>query len=340
MFWILAAFGVLAAALLVYYACAGAFVFAVVFDSTKPKDRVFNSPAAKLPSEDESERARKEACLWLDENARDVAITSRGGLKLGAKWIAAENTAERAHTVEQRAHTVEQRARTVICVHGYRGTVHQMAPAARRFVQAGWNALVPWQRCHGPSQGRFHGLGFLERLDALDWAVWAAQNGGTDIVLYGISMGAATVMMASGEREISALPVKAVIADCGFSSITAQIKTAMKKQFPVSYAQIMAAGSLITKIRAGFFWRQGSCTEFVRRAALPKLFIHGTADTFVPFFMLDDVYGAAGEPKAKLAVDGAGHALSQYVQPELYWRAVDSFLRENSLGGISIGGGV
>ena len=330
MFWMLAAGSVLAAALIAYYARAGALVFSVVFDSLKPKDLVFDSPAAKLSPENESERARKEACLWLDENAQDVVITSRDSLKLSAKLLIAENSV---------SHAENPGARTVICMHGYRSTVHQMAPAAHRFVQAGWNALVPWQRCHGPSQGRYHGLGFLERMDALDWAAWAAQNGSADIVMYGISMGAATVMMASGEREIATLPVKAVIADCGFSSIAAQIKLALKKRFPASCVQIMAAGSLITKIRAGFFLHQGDCKKFVRRAALPKLFIHGTADKFVPCFMLDDIYGAASEPKAKLAVDGAGHAVSQYVQPELYWRAVDYFLRENSLGGISSGSG-
>jgi fermentation-respiration switch protein FrsA (DUF1100 family) len=316
MFWVFAALGVLATVLLVYYAYGGALAFSLVFDSTAPKDRVFDSPAAKLTPDNEAERARKDACVWFDENARDVVITSRDGLKLSAKLFMAQNTG----------------AHTIICMHGFRGNVHQMAPAARRFVQAGWNALVPWQRCHGPSEGRYHGLGFLERLDALDWAAWAAQNGGTDIVLYGISMGAATVMMASGEREIAALPVKAVIADCGFSSITAQIKRGLKKQFPASYAQIMAAGSLITKIRAGFFWRQGDCKKCVSRSALPKLFIHGTADKFVPFAMLQDLYDAAAAPKAKLAVDGAEHALSQYVQSELYWSVVDSFLRENSLG--------
>jgi fermentation-respiration switch protein FrsA (DUF1100 family) len=320
--WIAAAVGLCAAGLCAYALYAGTVVFSIMFDPESPKERVFeNYPAKK--ADEQAEKARQADRTWFDGRAEDVCMAARDGVQLCGKLFRAKgSSAPSAHGM-------------VICMHGFKSTVYQMAQAAARFSKAGWDALAPWQRCHGQSGGAYHGMGYLEHFDTLDWAAWAAARGAENIVLYGISMGAAAVMMAAGEDEVNDIPVKAVIADCGFSSIAGQAGAGVRRACPKTYPVISAAGSLVTKLRAGFFWKDGACTEYVKRSPLPKLFIHGTADTMVPPDSLQALFSAAREPKKKLEVPGAEHAASQIVQPALYWGAVDSFLRENSLAGIS-----
>jgi fermentation-respiration switch protein FrsA (DUF1100 family) len=319
--WIIAAFCLCAAGCSAYVFYAGAVVFSVVFDPGAPKERAFEAyPVNKNGAH--AEKARQNDRAWFDERAEDVFIAARDGTKLcGKLFRTKESSAPAARDM-------------VICMHGFRSNVYQMTQAVARFSAAGWDALAPWQRCHGLSEGAYHGMGYLEHFDALDWAAWAAERGAENIVLYGISMGAATVLMASGETEASGIPVKAVIADCAFSSIAEQVGAGVKRVYPKAYPVINAAGSLVTKLRAGFFWKDGACTEYVQHSPLPKLFIHGSADTMVPPDALQKLFNAAREPKQKLEVPGAEHASSYIEQPALYWGAVDSFLRENSLTGI------
>jgi fermentation-respiration switch protein FrsA (DUF1100 family) len=325
MIWIIPA-AVIVAALgaFAYVVYVGTVIFSVAFDSETPKERAFDGLSPKKTLSAEAELARQKEIAWFDGHAESVAIIARDGTKLcGSFFSGASRQDSSAHK------------NIVVCMHGFRSGAYQMAQAAMRFVSSGWDALVPWQRCHKPSGGRFHGLGYLEQFDALDWAAWLTERfADASIVLYGISMGAATVMMASGSKEIALLPVRAVVADCGFSSIGDQVGLGVRRAFPRTHRIMNVGGSLVTKFRLGFFWRQGRCDRSVGNSPLPKFFIHGTADDFVPFWMLQKIFDAAREPKEKLEVPGAGHAVSHIEQPKLYWGAVDSFLRKNSLPGI------
>jgi fermentation-respiration switch protein FrsA (DUF1100 family) len=325
MIWIIPA-AVIVAALgtFAYVMYVGTIIFSVAFDSETPKERALGNFSLKKSLSAEAEQMRQKEIAWFDGHAESVAITARDGTKLSGSFFSGAPGSD-SHA----------RKNIVVCMHGFRSSAYQMAQAAMRFVSTGWDALVPCQRCHKPSGGRFHGQGYLEHFDALDWAAWiTGRFADADIVLYGISMGAATVMMASGDGEIGRFPVKAIIADCGFSSIEEQVGIGVRRVFPRTYRIMNVGGSLVTKLRLGFFWRQGRCDRCVGNSPLPKLFIHGAADDFVPFWMLQKIFDAAREPKEKLEVPGAIHAVSYIEQPKLYWDAVDSFLRKNSLPGI------
>jgi fermentation-respiration switch protein FrsA (DUF1100 family) len=95
----------------------------------------------------------------------------------------------------------------------------------------------------------------------------------------------------------------------------------------------LCALDAVVRLRSGFSLKEASCVEQVKKSKTPTLFIHGEADEFVPFWMLDEVYQAAACEKEKLAVPGAGHAESAY-QQELYYSAIRAFvsryLREDS----------
>ena len=127
------------------------------------------------------------------------------------------------------------------------------------------------------------------------------ENGQQEqITLYGVSMGAATVMMTSGEK----LPdnVKAIVEDCGYSTVNQELQYQLKELFNLPSFPLVNVTSGITKLRAGYFFGEASAVKQLQKNHLPMLFIHGENDTFVPFSMLDEVYNATQGPKEKYVV--------------------------------------
>ena len=216
--------------------------------------------------------------------------------------------------------------RYAVLFHGYTGAAWQMAPYAKMFYDMGYSVIVPDARAHGESGGDYIGMGWLERPDVLSWIDSVT---GTDpeaeIVLHGVSMGGATVMMAAGED----LPdnVKCIVEDCGYSSVWDEFRLQLKNVFGLPAFPLLNAASLVSKIRAGYGFKEASSVRQLQKAAVPMLFIHGDADTFVPFSMLDVVYEAcASAEKEKLAVRDAAHGAAADTDPELYWDTVTAFV--------------
>lgn len=239
----------------------------------------------------------------------EAALISRDGLNLSADFIEAPGTDRYA----------------VIC-HGYHSSRRSMMAFAKKFYELGYGALLPDARGHGESEGDYVGMGWDERLDIADWIDWlVAREPEAEIVLFGISMGGATVMMTAGEP----LPenVKAVIEDCGYSSIRAEFAFQLKQMFHLPAFPALNCASLVTRLRAGYsLLRDGDAAAQVARSDLPILFIHGGNDTFVPTEMVYAVYEAARGDKELLIVDGAAHGMASGVDPEAYWSAVTDFL--------------
>lgn len=214
--------------------------------------------------------------------------------------------------------------RWVIAVHGYKSLPASMAPLAARYLEKGWTVLVPEQRSHGKSAGRYIGMGFFEKNDLVRWTEFAAaRDPAARILLHGVSMGASTVMLASALD----LPdnVAAAVEDCGYSSLTGEFTAQLADMFSLPAFPLIPAASLVCRLRAGFFFRDVDCTAAVASSSIPVLFIHGEADRFVPFWMLDKLYAAAACGKARLTVPGAEHAMSEETDPQQYWAAVDAF---------------
>ena len=136
-------------------------------------------------------------------------------------------------------------------------------------------------------------------------------------------MGATTVMLATGEE----LPenVKCAIEDCGYSSVEDEFSYQLKKMFNVNTFPLLNIASLVTKVKAGYFFEEVSVTEQLRKSKTPTLFIHGESDTFVPYYMLDLNYNMANCEKERLTIKGAEHIKSSKVNPELYWNTIKEF---------------
>ena len=172
-------------------------------------------------------------------------------------------------------------------------------------------------------------MGWHERHDIVDWInTLVEQDPEAQILLFGVSMGGATVMMVSGEE----LPgnVKCIIEDCGYTSVWDEFKLQLKEVFGLPSFPLLNAASLVCQIRAGYSFEEASSVEQLKKATLPMLFIHGEEDDFVPYSMLQPVYDAcASQEKELLSVPGAGHAESASTDPELYWGTVTAFLEKH-----------
>lgn len=261
----------------------------------------------------EQKQRRIENENWISENSEDVYITTTNNeeLKLHAyEIINKENTDI-----------------WTIVVHGYYGQGQDMIHYAKEYYNRGYNVLMVDLRGHGQSQGDYIGMGWHDRLDLIDWINYLInKNSNCEIILHGVSMGAATVMMATGEE----LPdnVKVAIEDCGYSSIWDEFEMQLNVLFNLPTFPVLNAASAVCKIKAGYAIEEGSAIEQVKKSKTPTLFIHGDQDTFVPFEMLDKVYEAANCEKEKLVVQGAAHASSAGANPQLYWNTIYEFIKK------------
>lgn len=249
-------------------------------------------------------RASKE---WLREKLhKDVYITSEDGLKLHATYFPCEGS-----------------KRAALCFHGYTSEgLNDYSTIARFYLERGFHLLIVDERAHGASEGKYIGFGCLDRRDALKWLDCLLGLTGDDcqVMLHGISMGAATVLMTTGFT----LPeqVKAAVSDCAFTSAKEVFTSVLKTAYHLPAFPLMQISDWMAKREAGYGLDECNARDEVRRSRIPILFIHGDADTFVPCSMARELYEACVSPKELLIIPGAGHAEAYYKDPEAYENAV------------------
>lgn len=251
---------------------------------------------------------REEYADFMAENSEDIYLLTKDSVKVHALYIPSESFS---------------RKYVVIC-HGYKDSAESMSYQAYKFHKMGYNVLAPDGRAAGKNSGNYLGMGWLEHKDLCGYINYIiSRDTGAEILLYGISMGAAEVMMAAGEQ----LPdnVKAVIEDCGYTSVWDVFELQLKKLFGLPAFPLLYMASAYSKLFLGFGFKEASAENALRRSKLPILFIHGTEDDFVPFSMLDRLYNAANGEKQKLVIEGAKHYQSDVAEPELYWSTVEEF---------------
>jgi len=274
-------------------------------------------PKAKKPEQSEYKKARELIRAKNNEylfslNPEDVSIKSFDGLTLKGWFLPAKN----------------QNRRFVICVHGYHcngpDEFSHMVPFYHDELD--YNYLLPDDRAHGRSEGKYIGFGELDHKDVLQWVDYLINRFGKDIeiILHGISMGAATVMLANSDNPPD--QVKIIIEDCGFTCAYEVICNTLKDMIKFNAPLVVSYASLICKHKAGYSFKDADCLGKLKKAKNPILFIHGSADTFVPTNMGVRLFEACTVPKELLLVEGAVHAYSYYDAPKEYQAKVKNFI--------------
>lgn len=243
-----------------------------------------------------------------------VYITARDGLRLAGRYY---------HLADG--------APVQLLFHGYRGNgIREFCGGWGLTRKLGFNALVVEQRAHGGSEGHTISFGIQERYDCAQWVRYISQRFGKDtpILLSGISMGAATVLMAS-ELELEG-NVKAIMADSPYSSPGAVIRKVCRDvKIPGWLAYpFVALGALVF---GGFCIWESSAEEAVKHTDIPIMLVHGTDDRFVPCEMSSRLKENCASPCVLLQIPGAGHGLSYLVDPKKYERTLTAFLAQCGL---------
>lgn len=249
---------------------------------------------------------------WIrDARAEDIYIKSFDGLKLHARLIVPEKPVG-----------------TFVMCHGYRSSgYNDFADFARFIYEKGYRLLIIDQRASNGSEGKYIGMGVLERFDCLAWTKLVAERfPGENIILDGVSMGAATVLMTTGLELPS--EVCGVIADCGFTSPKAIFGDVMHKTFHLPKEPIMSIMTALIKLVAKYDAKY-SAEDALKENKLPLLIVHGEADDFVPHYMSErNVEAAKNCDVTFISIPGAAHARSYVVDTERCRAAVTEFLNK------------
>lgn len=287
----------------------GNYFYNLALNPAKDKSFVFKAPHNAIDTQAGRNDSHHQ---WFEQaEVADQYIESSDGLKLHAYKILQPITTNK----------------WAILAHGYTSEAAAMKSPAMQLYKAGFHILMPDARGHGSSEGRYIGMGWPDRLDLLRWIDSILLDyPQAEIVLYGVSMGGATVMMVSGES----LPaqVKVIVEDCGYTSAKEEFSYQLKALFRLPSFPLIPLASLIARIRAGYTLGQANALAQVAKAKIPIMFIHGDCDTFVPSKMVHEVYEAAKTDKEIYIVPGAGHAGAASVAGEEYWRKVTSFIHK------------
>ncbi len=265
-----------------------------------------------------NEESKVYAQWFLDQNPEEIEMTSFDGLKLHAYFLPAPGGAENA-------------SGSLVLMHGFHGSgLKDFAIVSKFYHQNNFNVLIPDQRTHGQSEGKFITFGVKERFDCHDWVLLLNKKLGSDrnVFLDGVSMGCATVLMACG----TGLPenVKGVIADCGFTSPYEIMKHVITQNMHLPAFPIMPIANMLTKCLADFGLKEYSATRAMEGNTIPVLFVHGDADDFVPPYMTEQNYAACTAPKQLFMVSGAIHAMSYFTDTPKSQQVILEFLEKYS----------
>lgn len=250
---------------------------------------------------------------FTNQPVQEVFIKNRDGMRLRGYLLECEGA-----------------TKSVIFVHGWRSIpLFDFSCIWEYYQSHKFNVLFIEHRAHRESEGKYLYFGVKERFDVIDWANWLGDRYGRDkkIFLSGISMGSATVMMAVGTEG---LPENVVGAscDCGYTSASDIFRHVLKKNFKLPAFPILPIASIIAKLFARFDFEEFSSTEGVKNAKIPLLFIHGTADDFVPVEHTYINSKACASEHVDIIVEGAEHGLSYFTDPKAVTEGLEKVLKK------------
>lgn len=248
---------------------------------------------------------------WVDSlrnhtALRDTFIIAEDGAKLHALYVKSPL----------------QSPKTALIIHGYTDNAIRMLMIGHLYNhELGYNILLPDLQAHGKSDGEYIQMGWKDRLDILRWIDVAKEMYGdsTRMVIHGISMGAATTVMTSGEH----LPenIKCFVEDCGYTSVWDEFAYKLKTEYGLPAFPLLYTTSLYCQLKKGWNFKESSAYKQIEKCTLPMFFIHGDKDTYVPTWMVYPLYEAKQGDKELWVVPGVEHAAA-------YWDYTDEYVQK------------
>ncbi len=251
--------------------------------------------------------------LFKDRHAGEKPLPQ----SLSAQKVTIKNT--EGITLTGHLLKVQHPKRIVIAVHGWRSSwQHDFREQCPMLEQLHCDVLYIDQQAHGLSEGKYIGFGVNERFDCLKWLefIESQNTKRLPIYLFGVSMGATTVMLAS--ELIGHGRVNGIIADCGFTSAGDIWRYAIAMKSKYGNKSFYRMSDRICLRKAGYRGDTRSTLQALKNTDIPFLFFHGDDDSFVPAQMSKQNYNSCVSPKRLVIVPHAKHARSCLTDPQLY----------------------
>ncbi len=259
------------------------------------------------------EQIKRDKEWYFAQPRRTVSIQSHDGLTLYADVLEAENAVA-----------------TVLLMHGYRGSgASDFSMVLPFYHKHHINIVCPDQRACGRSEGKFITLGAKERYDCLAWLDFINREFGSDlpIVMDGVSMGAATILMTTALDTPK--NVRAVIADCGFTSPWEVVCSVLKSTKAIPVFPFAWFARPVSRLFAHFGLKEASTIDAMKTCKVPIFFAHGKKDRFVPYEMSVQNYEACASEKEFFTVDEAEHGMCFLLEQEEYEKRILAFFRKS-----------
>lgn len=290
--------------------CIGGSLYLIDF-SLRPENRGKNMEESEAFMRTEY----PQIVPWLDSlqqhhALRDTFITAPDGIRMHAFYARASRPTRR----------------TAIIVHGYTDNAIRMFHIGYLYNHSlDYNILLPDLRYTGLTEGDAIQMGWLDRKDVLQWIDTTPALFGDSLkaVVHGISMGAATTMMVSGEKTPEY--ITCFVEDCGYTSVWDQFSKELKGLFGLPPFPLLYTASWICQLQNGWNFQEASALSQVARCTKPMLFIHGDNDDFVPTWMVHKVYAAKPSTKEIWITECVDHAHSYKLYPDEYTEKVKAF---------------
>lgn len=215
--------------------------------------------------------------------------------------------------------------RTVIFAHGFTSHAEREWAFPGLFYHSlGYNVLIPYQRAHGPSEGKYISFGALEHLDMMKWVDKVNElfpDG--QIILHGLSMGGGIVLDLARQEMKN---VKCLIADAPNDSIEIFLRSVtehtFKKDAAKVYPYVLARFQKEFSVDAADFDRVKNITQ----CRYPLLLSAGEMEGREELFSALE----KGNPMetVTLILPGCNHGNGMYKQTEMYQSAIKAFARK------------
>lgn len=239
----------------------------------------------------------------------DIYINSFDNTKLHGTFIKAKNE-----------------KRVVICAHGYRASAMlDFCYTIPFLLENNSSLLLIDERACFKSGGDYITFGALEKKDLAYWIKYINKKSTSNIYLYGVSLGGATVLMTLGENIPN---INGVIDDCGYESVYKLFKDLCKRWFHAPFKPLMIIVNFYAKL-FGHFNLYDANTECLKNNNVPILFIHGKNDDFVPAENTKENYNKTKGDKEILWIPNAKHAESAKKDKEKYQKYLISFFNKH-----------
>lgn len=214
----------------------------------------------------------------------------------------------------------------VILIHGYTGNHYMSFQFVDVYTKCDYNILLIDSRSHGESEGKYPTYGIRETEDIHLWINYIKDKLNKELIigLHGQSMGAATALIYGGKYN----DIDFIIADCPYTSGEDILKYQFRHIVKIPTFPLYNLVNKMISVKCKFKLKDASPINAIKNKDIPALFIHGKADSIIPYTMSQQLYNSkTGDNNKLIIIDKADHVEAYMTDKIAYEEELTQFLK-------------